>query len=130
MKRPAIACLWGASIAATWLIVRGATTEGVASSPKPGVARESTIHVARPSLSPPSAKPVALEVVDDNSAFREALARLERDISDGRWSVEDRDRLNHHTRTLTAPQAGELYDVLFPKLNEGTVKSDIEGPPI
>lgn len=129
MKRPAIACLWVASIAATWLIVRGATTEGVASSPKPGVARESTIRVARPSLSA-SVVPVALEVVDDNSAFREALAMLERDLSDGRWSVEDRDRLNHHTRTLTAPQASELYDVLFPKLNEGTVKSDIEGPPI
>ncbi len=127
MKRPAIACLWVGSIAATWLIVRGSTTENVAPTAKPAVARDSAIRVARqPVLS--RVESVALE--EDNSAFHEALATLERDLSDGRWSVDDRDRLNHNTRTLTAPQASELYDVLFPRLNEGTVKSDIEGPPI
>lgn len=131
MKRPAIACLWIGSIVATWVGVRQVTTDEVAVAVRPAVARERTAgRVPRlPAREVPRGI-VALEVPDDDVAFREVLATLERDLADGRWGVEDRDRLNRGLLTVTAPQASELYDVLFPKLNEGTVTSDIQGPPI
>ncbi len=127
MKRPAIAGLWVGSIAATWLLVRGATPEDVAvTSAKPATARDGAMRVARLPALPSSS------VIDgpDDTAFRQVMATLERDLADGRWGVDDRDRLNRGLLTVTGPQASELYDVLVPKLNEGSVKSDIEGPPI
>ena len=132
MKRPAIACLWVATIAATWLVVRRATEE-TAVTAKPTVARGGTARITRTLAVPVPdvpADPEALEALEDDTAFREVLATLERDLTDGRWGVEDRDRLNRGLLTVTAPQASELYDVLFPKLNEGSVKSDIDGPPL
>lgn len=128
MKRPAIACLWVATIAATWLVVRRATTEEPAVTAAPTVAR--TARVARPLVRDLPANHVALEVLEDDTAFREVLATLERDLADGRWGAEDRDRLTRGLREVTGAQASELYDVLVPRLNTGAVTSDIDGPPL
>ena len=133
MKRPAMACLWVASIAATWLIVRRATTDESTPPVTPAAVRDHAVRVARPPVLPAreaTVPDVAHGTHEDDTAFREVLATLERDLADGRWGVEDRDRLNRGLRTVTAPQASELYDVLLPKLNEGTVTSEIDGPPL
>jgi hypothetical protein len=132
VKRPAIACLWVATIAATWLVVRRATEE-TAVAAKPTVARGGTARVTR-ALAVPAhdvpADPVALEALEDDTAFREVRATLERDLADGRWGPADRDRLTRGLREVTSAQASELYDVLFPKLNTGAVTSDLDGPPL
>lgn len=126
MKRLATTGVWVASVVATYVLVRTSVKEPAA--PKPGATvRDARIVRAAP---PPRLERAVFDVSEDDTAFREALATLERDLSDGRWSAADRDRLNVSTRSLTAPQAGELYDVLFPKLNAGAVQSDIDGPPL
>jgi hypothetical protein len=132
VSRGAIACLWVASIVATWLIVRRATTEEAAPPAKP-VARDGAVHVASPRALPAreaTMENVALGDLEDTTAFREALATLERDLADGRWGTEDRERLSRGMRNVTATQAARLYDVLLPKLNTGVVTSDIDGPPL
>ena len=108
MKRPAIACLWVATIAATWLVVRRATTEETMGA-KPAATREAAARVTRlPAFATRElpAEDVALEVLDDDTMFREVRATLERDLADGRWGIEDRDRLNRGMRDVTAAQAG------------------------
>lgn len=126
MKRLAITGGWVASIVATYVLVRTSVKEQAAPKPEATV-RDARIVRAAPA---PRLERAVLDVPENDAAFREALATLERDLSDGRWSADDRDRLTANTRSLTAPQAGELYDVLFPKLNAGTVQSDLDGPPL
>jgi hypothetical protein len=66
----------------------------------------------------------------DDRAFLAVKATLERDLADGRWSIADRDRLEAGVRGLPKAQSTQLYELLFPKLNDGSVTSEIDGPPL
>lgn len=133
MRRVGVAALWIATIVVTWQVVR-ATTE---SSPPAAQQRHAStparqgrarIEVTRPAVVAPTA---AIDPDEpDDAVFVAALATLQRDIADGRWSLADRDRLDLALPRVTGEQAAQLLAVLFPKLNDGTIKSDVGGPPI
>ena len=128
MKRLGFAALGVATIVVAWIVVRGQVDDASrpsgesATTPNNGsIARSASV---RPALARDASRPA------DDAAYRSALATLERDMSDGRWSIADRDRLAAAVMPLRGEQATELYLVLFPKLNDGTIESEIEGPPI
>jgi hypothetical protein len=125
VKRAALAGLWIATIAATWAIVRETVVvhePPIATAPDRVPSARSAPHL--PAFRDPTVKPI------DDAFFQTTMATLERDLADGRWGIADRDRLNAALRRATGEQTGQLLAVLFPKLNNGTIKSDIAGPPI
>lgn len=129
MKRAQLGALWIATIVVTWFVVRGRADDHVraADVEEPVVASVRTGYVSagtRPALARHGREKI------EDPAFETALATLEHDMADGRWSLEDRDRLNNASRRIDGRQVKELYKVLFPRLNDGTVKSNIAGPPI
>lgn len=145
--RLAIVALWLCSLVATWILARDnqrvapaqATDACVvvqkASCPSIDDIR-TAVREALPAARPPeeqvaTVSSVASEAVaPDETVYLQARAALERDLADGHWSEEDRDRLNEALAQITRDQATELLAILFPRLNSGTVTSDIDGPPL
>ncbi len=126
MKRLGFAALSVATIVVAWIVVRGRVDD--ASRPSGEMATTHDERVARSAAARPTL--VRETRPGNDAAFRSALATLERDMADGRWSLDDRDRLAAAVMPLRGEQATELYLMLFPKLNDGTIVSEIEGPPI
>lgn len=129
MKRAAIGALWLATIVATWQIVGRATNQNIPPpTPPPSAEVRGAVRGAARAAPLPTLRELPAPV--DDRMFREALAVLHRDLADGRWGAADRDRLNAAVLRLDVPHMHQLYDVLLPKLNAGTVKSELDGPPI
>jgi hypothetical protein len=131
VNRVAIAALWISTIALTFLIVRStARTDEPAASAAPRETVRHTHSLARSTPVPtlPTVRPSARRV--DEAFFQQTLATLERDLADGRWGIADRDRLATALRRIGGDQAHQLYATLFPRLNSGAVKTELDGPPI
>lgn len=133
MKRALIAAVWIGSLVVVWQLVR---VEREPARPAASVATHTHAMATRlpgPLLGAPPrpAMPESTRGPEGNEqAFRDALATVERDIADGRWSAADRDRLNAALPRVTGEQAHQLLSVVFPKLNAGMVKSELAGAPI
>jgi hypothetical protein len=50
-------------------------------------------------------------------------------IADGRWTVEDRERLRGVFDRLSREQASEVLSSLYGEINAGRVRLEIDGPP-
>ncbi len=129
MKAIILAGLWASSLLGTWWLVRETPAPRAAEHLEAPVRRADIVTRVAP------CKPALLDgkatvASADDSVFRSALATLERDVADGRWSVADRDRLNIALPQVSGDQAEVLFAVLFPKLNSGELASDIAGPPL
>jgi hypothetical protein len=131
VKAIILAGLWASSLLGTWWLVREtpASRAGATDQLEAPVRRADIVTRVAP------CKPALLDgkatvASADDGVFRSALATLERDVADGRWSVADRDRLNIALPQVSGDQAEVLFAVLLPKLNSGELASDIDGPPL
>jgi len=132
VKRALIAALWVGSLVATWRLIRD-DAEPAKEAPVAAASERVRSAIAAPRARMPSITRDASDLRDrdpDDTLFRITLANLERDLADGRWNHADRDRLTAALPRVTGEQAEQLLVVLFPKLNAGAVKSEIDGPPI
>lgn len=128
MTKPWFGVALLAVVGVVWYAVRDDRTP--ADVTPPSYSRSSSIQALPALAEREPSEPIAEAPRADDSAFLAVKATLERDLADGRWSVDDRDRLNAGVRGLPKAQSTQLYEVLFPKLNDGSVTSDIDGPPL
>jgi hypothetical protein len=78
-------------------------------------------------------KPVAEEPVlapADDSAFARGHAVLDQGLADAKWTDEDRERLRLALPDLQPAQVRQIVRSLYVTINNGTVRVELEGPPV
>ena len=65
----------------------------------------------------------------DTAAFSQARAAVSTGVSDGRWTIDDRDRLRAVLDRLNREQMRDVMTSLFAAINTGRVQLETDGPP-
>lgn len=134
MSRPRWLACWLASLVAVyWISGRlvGGRSPVVAPAPAAQPARTGErVHTQLAPTLASTSEPSALTSPPRRELFERAVATLERDLVDGRWSADDRDRLADVMPRLTADEAEQVVTMLFPRLNSGAVIAEFVGPPL
>jgi hypothetical protein len=86
---------------------------------------------ARPAVvpTPKAVVPTPEQVARSAEAHARARRVLDDAIAAGRWTDDDARTVGHLLGSLTPDDALDLYQTLFPALNDGTVRAEITGAP-
>jgi len=116
------------SMVAPPLVVAARAARGLTTSDVRTVLREELAGLRAPAeAAEGEAQPAP---APDEAPLIRAHETLAAAMADGRWSEEDAIQMRRALATLSPEQAREVYTVLFPALNSGQLRIDVDGPPL